>query len=193
MDGLKILILGLILSWQSANAAVIELSGLMSYGKTDFADGYKSTQKSYTGSVDFKFTQVSSLQFEYTNRVTKVSYPVNVGINLPYYLSEATTYKDKIYSFNWVQNLVPSKWIIQPYFLIGGGKMRRELTREYPELGLKQTVIQHVTTGTGGVGLRLFMTKNMAIKGEMKTYVPKFSFSRWKENQQYSIGLSWVF
>jgi len=193
MDGKKLLILFSFFLAQPSFAAVIELSGMFSYGKTDFADGYKSTQRSYSGSIDFKFTSVSSIQFEYTNRETKISYPVNVGVNLPYYLSEATTYNDKIYSFNWVQNLVPQKWIIQPYFLIGGGKMRRQLTREYPELALKQTITQHVTNGTGGVGLRLFMTKNMAIKSEMKTYVPKFTFSRWKENQQYSVGLSWVF
>jgi hypothetical protein len=193
MDGKKILLLAFLFWTADARAALVELSALVSYGKVDFADGYKSSQRSYSGSIDFKFTQVSALQFEYTDRSTKISSPINVGGALPYYTQEATTYRDKIYSFNWVQNLVSSKWIIQPYFVFGGGKMKRRLTREYPELGLSQSITQNVTNGTAGLGLRIFLTKSMAIKSEMKTYVPKFQFSKWKENQQYSVGLSWVF
>lgn len=196
MDGKKILLSCFFLHFLlvgEAKAALVEISTLFSYGKVDFADGYKSTQRSYTGSIDFKFTQVSALELEYTDRTTKVSYPTNIGGNIAYYVQETTTYKDKIYSFNWVQNLVSSKWIIQPYFVVGGGKMKRLLRREYPELGLSQDVVQNVTSGTGGFGIRLFLTKNMAIKSEAKTYVPKFQFSKYKENQQYSVGLSWVF
>ncbi len=195
MDGKKILFLIATFLWPvfCAHAAVVELSGLVSYGRVNFADGYKSTLRSNSGSIDFKFTQVSSIQFEYTDRITKVSYPTNVGGELAFYTPEATTYKDKIYSFNWVQNLVPAKWIVQPYVVLGGGKMKRQLRREYPELGVSQSVTQNVTTGTAGVGLRVFLTKTMAIKSEMKTYVPKFQFSKWKENQQYSVGLSWLF
>ncbi len=50
-----------------------------------------------------------------------------------------------------------------------------------------------MTSGTGGVGLRLFLTKSLAFKAEMKTYVPNFQFSKWKENQMTSFGLSWMF
>jgi hypothetical protein len=116
-----------------------------------------------------------------------------VGAMLPYYTQEATTYRDKIYSFNWVQNLVSSKWIIQPYVVFGGGKMSRKLIKEYPELGLKDTAEENVVTGTGGVGIRIFLTRNMALKGEFKAYVPKFHFAQWKENQLLSGGLSWLF
>lgn len=196
MDGKKILIasmLALVFGLTEAKAAVIELSGMLAYGKTDFADGYKSTQRRYTGSIDFKFTPVSALQFEYTDSRTDVSYPVNIGAYLPYMVVEQSNYKDKIYSFNWVQNLVPSAWIIQPYIVFGGGKMKRTFTRSYPELRLSQTLVQDVTNGTGGVGIRIFFTKRMAIKGEVKTYVPDFRFSKWKENQLFSTGLSLVF
>jgi hypothetical protein len=41
--------------------------------------------------------------------------------------------------------------------------------------------------------LRLFLTKNMAIKSEFKTYVPNFHYKQWKENQNTSFGLSWLF
>lgn len=198
MDGKVVLLLsllGLFMGVGESRAAVIELSGMLAYGKADFADGYKSTQRRYTGSIDFKFTSVSALQFEYTDSTTKVSYPINLSSMLitPRTTTQAISYRDKIYSFNWVQNLVPSKWIVQPYVLLGGGKMQRRLTKEIPELGLSESEVQNVTTGTGGMGLRIFLTRNMAIKGEMKTYVPKFQFSKWKENQLFSVGISWVF
>lgn len=186
-------ILSLFLFASPAYSAVIEVSGMVAYAKADFADGYKSVQRRYTTSLDFKFTAVSALQFEYTDSTTKVSYPTNVGTLLPYFTTEAITYKDKIYSFNWVQNLVSAKWILQPYVVFGGGRMTRKYSKEYPEFGLSEQVTQNVTTGVGGAGLRLFLTRNMAVKGEMKTYVPDFRFSKWKENQLLSVGISWLF
>jgi hypothetical protein len=198
MDGKKILFFTFFVSlfseFSPAFAANIELSGMVAYGRSSFSDGYNSIQRRYTGSIDFKFTPVSALQVEYTDSTTKISFPVrlsNLFLN-PSYVTESTTFRDKIYSFNWVQNLVPMKWLIQPYVIFGGGKMQRNLLREYPELGISDTVTQSVANGTAGVGLRIFLTKNMAIKGEAKTYVPKFQFSKYKENQMFSVGVSWL-
>lgn len=196
MDGKKLLIiLSLACGCVSdARAAALELSAMLAYSKADFADGYKSVQRRYTGSIDFKFTAVSALQVEYTDSTTKVSYPTNISMNVtPVIINENTTYRDKIYSFNWVQNLVPSTWLVQPYFVLGGGRMKRILFKEYSAYLQPQTVEQSVVTGTGGLGLRIFLTKSMALKGEVKTYVPKFHFSGWKESQSFSAGLSWLF
>ncbi|MGE3262626.1 MAG: outer membrane beta-barrel protein [Bacteriovoracia bacterium] len=196
MDGrtARFLILLLSLTIPSfAHAAQIELSGLVAYSKSHFNDGYDSMQRRYTASVSFKFTAISALEFEYADSVSKVSYETNVGGALKYNTPVAYTYKDKVYSFNWVQNLVPSKWIIQPYFVLGGGKMQRRAKEEYPEIGYSNTVTQNVTSGTGGGGLRIFLTRNMAIKLEARTYVPNFNFKKWKENQMTSAGLSWLF
>ncbi len=176
-----------------AAAAVIEISAMLAYSTSDFADGYKSTQRRYSGSMDFKFTPVSALQFEYMDSSTSISYNTTLGQVLTTPTREAITYLDKVYSFNWVQNLVPSKWIIQPYFVIGGGRLTRRYTDELPEFGFKQVTTQNVVTGTGGLGIRLFFTRSMAIKAEAKTYVPNFQFSKWKENQMLSVGLSWMF
>lgn len=176
-----------------SHAAQVELSGLVAYSKSNFSDGYQSMQRRYTTTVAFKFTSVSALEFEYTDSTSQASYFTDVGKYLSHLTRQHLTYKDKIYSFNWVQNLVSSKWIIQPYVVIGGGKIRRRYTEAFPEFGYERTVTQSVTTGTGGVGLRLFLTRSMAIKIEAKTYVPSFNFKKWKENQMMSAGLSWVF
>jgi hypothetical protein len=178
----------------SAMAAVVELSAMISYTKEDLPNGYKSTQHRYTGTVDFKFTQVSAIEFEYTDSRTNVAYPTTVGTFLPIATTETVLQHDRVYSINWVQNLVPSKWILQPYFVIGGGRMVQKYADTIPTYGITvQEFAQDVTVGTGGLGCRLFFTHNMALKAEAKTYVPKFHFRDWKQDEQLSIGLSWSF
>lgn len=197
MDGrtsrfLLILFAGVFCAPQS-HAAQVELSGMVAYSKSNFSDGYDSMQRRYTSSLSFKFTAVSAIEFEYTDTVTKTSYLTNVASKLVYMTRVAYTYKDKVYSVNWVQNLVPSKWLIQPYVLVGYGKMQRKAKEEYPEFGVTTEVTQFVNSGTGGGGLRIFLTRNMAIKLEARTYVPNFNFKKWKENQMTSAGISWTF
>lgn len=195
MDGkaLRLLLAGFLLIATPAEAALIELSALFSYGRARYSDGYSSDQWRYSGSIDFRFTPVSALQFEYINTTTKVSYPVNVGVIIPQNTLQASRYEDKVYSFNWVQNLVPAKWLIQPYIKVGGGRMERVQTIEFPQYGLRQTETLKVVTGVGGVGLRIFLTKSMALKGEFASYVPDFKFKEWRDNQLFSTGLSWLF
>lgn len=176
-----------------ANAASVELSAMLALTKSEFSDGYKSETRRYTGSVAFKFTAVSALEFEYTDSLTQTSFTTTLGGLLLRPTKQEVTYKDQIYSFNWVQNLVSSKWILQPYFVIGGGRMTRKVTITLPEVPYSQNSSQNVTQGTGGLGLRIFLTKAMAIKAEVRTYVPDFKFSKWKETQMTSVGLSWMF
>jgi hypothetical protein len=196
MDGIIVrilLVLCLLASGEKAQAASIELSGLVAYGKTELAnEGYHSMQRRYTGTISFKFTAVSALEFEYTDSVTNYSYLTDVGQVFSHLTKEEITSKDKIYSFNWVQNLVSSKWLIQPYVVFGGGRMVHSYTQNFPEFGYTGSVTQNVVTGTAGVGMRIFLTRNLAVKAEMKTYVPKFHFKAWKENQMLSVGLSWL-
>jgi hypothetical protein len=195
MDGKTIRFLALLclLAPFPCRAAVVEISGLLALSKSDFADGYRSDTRRYTGSIAFKFTQVSALEIEYTDSTTKTSFPTTLGKLLLKATNQAVTYRDQVYSFNWVQNLVSSKWIIQPYFVFGGGRMVRKVTIELNEYGYREETVQNVTSGTGGVGLRIFLTKALAFKAEAKTYVPNFQFAKWKENQMVSLGLSWAF
>lgn len=178
---------------RSASAAVIELSGMIAYSSADLGDGYTSLQRRYTGTIDFKFTAVSALEFEYTDSYTEFANPSYLDGILTTPIKEVTTYKDRIYSFNWVQNLVSTKWILQPYFIIGGGHMSRHYTQSYPDIPFSQDSTQNVVTGTGGLGVRLFLTRSMAIKVEAKTYVPNFQFAKWKKDEAVSAGLSWSF
>jgi len=189
-------LLALVIVWLAAapcaGAAVVEISAMAAYSSSKFDTNYTSEMHRYSGTFDLKFTAVSAIEFEYTDETTNYSYPSDLGL-LARATQEQTSYKDTIYSVNWVQNLVSSKFILQPYFVIGGGRMTRKYTMSLPEFGFGQTTTQNVFTGTGGVGLRLFLTRSMAIKGELKSYVPNFQFSKWKDNQALSLGLSWAF
>jgi hypothetical protein len=177
----------------AAKAAQVEISGLVSYSNADFGGGFSSVERRYSGTVDFKFTAVSALEFEYTqsySSYTSQSYLDGILVNP---IKEIVSYNDTVYSLNWVQNLVSAKWILQPYFVIGGGRLIRHYSDSYPDVPFTTTMSQNVFTGTGGLGLRLFLTRNMAIKGEAKTYVPNFQFSKWKQDEALSVGLSWTF
>lgn len=198
MDGIivRVFLLLCLFSYSERAQAVaaVELSGLVAYGKTELAnENYRSRQLRYTGTVSFKFTSVSALEFEYTESTTKYSYLTNIGTIFPHLTREDIVSKDKIYSFNWVQNLVSSRWLIQPYLVFGGGRMVRYYSQSFSEFGYSSSISQNVTSGTAGVGLRIFLTRNLAVKAEQKTYVPNFHFKSWKENQMLSIGLSWLF
>jgi hypothetical protein len=175
-----------------AHAAVVEISAMASYSTSKFNTDVTSVSRRYTGSVDLKFTAVSAIEFEYTDELSEYSFPSDLGL-LASPTKEQESYKDTIYSLNWVQNLISAKYILQPYFVIGGGRMTRKVTMSLPEFGYGQTTTQKVFTGTGGVGVRLFLTKSMALKGELKTYVPNFQFSKWRDNEAFSAGLSWAF
>ncbi len=178
---------------QQANAAVIETSLMASYGRANFSDSYSYMERRYSGSIEFKFTAVSGIQFEYTDSYSRSTYDTTVGSLLPTTTKETTSYRDKVYSFNFVQNLVPAKWLIQPYFKVGGGRLDRVYAQEIPEFHIKQVITQRQNTGVGGLGLRIFLLRNLALKGEFNTYVPDFRFSKWKDNEQFSAGISWLF
>ncbi len=178
---------------ETARAAGIEISGMAAYSSANLGGGYSTLSRRYTATVDLKFTQVSAIEFEYTNSYSEYTSQNYLSGLVSTPIKEQEIYKDNIFSLNWVQNLVSTKWIIQPYFIIGGGRMNRHFTDSYPDVPYSQSVSQNVFTGTGGAGLRLFLTRSMAIKIEAKTYVPNFQFSKWKDNEMISAGLSWAF
>jgi hypothetical protein len=197
MDGKKLLSLSfaaIFFAAAPAHAAVVELSALYAYSKSQF-DEYKSEQRRYTGSIEFKFTQVSSIQLEYTDSYSENTGLTTIGSMVLERTPLLTTYRDKIYGVNWVQNLVPAKWIVQPYFVVGGGKVFRKASQTRPLVANDPTITdsQNSTTGTLGLGLRIFLLQNMALKTEFKSYVPDFKIKKWKDNQMLSVGLSWLF
>lgn len=177
----------------SAMAGAIELSGMISYGRSNLGDGASSRQNRYTAEVAWRFTKVSAFELAYSTSRTKITQPVNLNSVIFTTVNQTTIYDDEVYSASWVQNLVPSSFIIQPYAKLGGGRLIRKQRAEYSALFAAQELTQKSVTGVAGLGLRIFLTRNMALKGEFVTYVPKFRFKEWQDSQNFSGGLSWMF
>src|SRR3989344_803971 len=177
------------------HAAVFELSGAVAYGKANLGPNASSRQNRYTAEFAWRFTKVSAIELSFMRTRSKMSQTVALNSVLVPTLTQALTYDDDVYSASCVQNLVPANFIIQPYFKVGGGRLIRKQKAEYSNQTIieNQEISQRVETGVGGVGCRLFLTKSMALKGELVTYVPRFQFSKWKDSQMFSVGLSWIF
>jgi hypothetical protein len=188
-----IFICGLLSMASDSQAGALEISGTIAYGKANLGKNAYSRQNRYSAEIAWRFTKVSAFEASYMRSRTKISQPISLDFLLFQTINQAVTYDDQVISLSWVQNLVPSSFIVQPYFKVGGGRLFRRQTVEYSALFSKQVVSQKSDTGVGGLGLRIFLTKNMALKGEVVTYVPKFRFSTWKDSQMFSVGLSWIF
>ena len=190
-----LLILCPLLVWiEHSEAAVIETSAMLSYSKSTISDTASSRQNRYTASIAFRFTKISAVELSYSVAHTKLSQQLNFTDSILFStISQSTMVDDQVISISWIQNILPAKYIIQPYFKIGAGKLRRRQKVEFSALLSTQEQTQKSETGVVGLGIRIFLTKHMALKGEFVTYVPKFQFSKWKESQHFSAGLSWLF
>lgn len=197
-DGMR-LILAVIMGWALlqptiAPAGVFEISGTVAYSTSNLNSLSYSRQNRYSAELAWRFTQVSAIEISYMRSRTKIAQTIPLQSMLYPSITQTVLYDDHVYSASWVQNLVPATWILQPYFKIGGGRLNRKQKVDYSvPLIPNQEANQKVDTGVAGFGARLFLTKSMALKGEFVTYVPKYRFSKWKDAQMFSVGLSWIF
>lgn len=174
---------------REASAAAVELSALVSYNRSEINADTVSRQNRYSGAIEFYFTAISSIKFSYTYARTRIKQPTNISF-APTLNVEI---EDKVLSMNWVQGLLPSKFAIQPYLQIGGGRMWRSRSNEFPDFPLFNSEgSDRNETAVGGAGLKIKITKRINLKGEFTVLVPEFRFSQWKKNQYFSVGLSWI-
>ncbi len=103
-----------------------------------------------------------------------------------------TTFHDRIYSGNVVQQLVPKSWPVQPYVKLGLGQLNREATGTYA-LGTAPPTILDSVTVILGLGMRIYITKIFAIRAEATSYVQGGVIDTWDKNLSYNVGLSAVF
>ncbi len=173
----------------------VEISSMFSYGKSDLGNGAFTKQTRYSFSVGLRFTKVSAIEVSYLKSQTKNFSPDVLDSLVSEVIDQTLTYDDQVYSASWVQNLLSSKYILQPYFKVGAGRLIRKQRVDYTGILASESTeaIQESVTGVAGVGLRLFLLKNMALKGEFVSYMPKFRLSTWKDSQLFTAGLSWLF
>lgn len=192
---------GLIVHTFSATSAysqdrpLVEISSMFSYGKSDLGNGAFSRQNRYSFSVGLRFTQVSAIEVSYLTSRIKNFTPSILETFVAGSVDQTVTYDDQVYSASWVQNFVSSKFMVQPYFKVGAGRFIRKQKVSYTGVLADDgsEIVQESVTGVAGLGLRIFLLKNMALKGELVSYMPKFRLSTWKDSQLFTAGLSWLF
>jgi len=159
-----------------ADAGVFELSGSFSFAKNRIDANNRSKRVSYRGAFGFHFTQVSGVELSYSMITTQYESSLNAGI----------TVKDRIYSFRWVQSLVPRNTPVQPYIKVGVGQLNRNASGLIS--GKTDAVILDLA-----VGIRIFVSQQIAFNLEVNSYPEGGNISTWDENLLLSAGGSFYF
>ncbi|MEV9259187.1 hypothetical protein AB0147_30040, partial [Klebsiella pneumoniae] len=93
---------------------------------------------------------------------------------------EDTTFHDQIYGVNWVQSLMDKNFPIQPYFKVGIGQLNREASGTYA-IGASPPSILDEVTGILGVGMRIYLTRSIGLRGEFTTYLSGGNINTWRD------------
>jgi hypothetical protein len=166
-----------------AEGGVFEISGGISYSRSNYTNGNYSWSKRIGASFGYHLSQFSEIElaFQDVYSVTAIS-----GF-------ENTTFHDQVYSLNWVQSILPKTFAVQPYLKLGVGQLNREASGTYG-MGLASppAIVDSVTVIIGA-GLRIYLTRTFAIRAEASSYLTGGSISTWKDNVATTIGLSYLF
>lgn len=166
----------------TAQAGTFELSFGASYSSSDYGNGSFSWNRRIGGSIGYYFFSITELELAYQDVVdqTKIT-----GF-------QDTTTHDIVVSLNVVQTLVPKSFPVQPYIKLGAGQLYREAKGTYAGGAAPPAVIGSLTV-IGGAGLKIYITRNFAIRGEATTYMVGGVLSSWKDNIALTGGVSLLF
>ncbi len=184
MDGIgrKIMILLALLSAGPALAGTFEFSLGGSFNQSNYGGGNYSWDRRWGGSIGYYFLALSQVELSFQD--------VTDRTNISGY--EDTTFHDQIFSLNWVQSLAGKTFPLQPYVKAGIGQLNREATGNYASgASPPRTVAQ--LTGIVGAGLRVYITRAFAIRGEATSYLVGGNISTWQDNFALNLGISLAF
>lgn len=165
----------------TARAEGIEISSGFSFTRTNYgSDGGEnfSWVRRYGATVGYKFSLLSSIEFSIQESVDRTKI-------LGY---EDTIFTDRVYSLNWIQNLFTLA-AIQPYFKIGAGQLNREASGSYAN-GASPNPQTDSLTAVIGLGTRIYVTRNFAVRTEVTSYLTGGSIRTYKDNVGMTIGAS---
>lgn len=182
MKGLVFAVLGVMLFpiVSLANEFEISLSG--SFRRSAYTAGNYAWTRRWSGSVGYHVSGLAEIEFAFQDVVDRTL--------LQGY--EDTTFHDKIYSANWVQSLWGREWMVQPYGKVGIGQLNRDASGSYAT-GESAVVLYDRLTGVLGVGARLRLMQNLAIRCEATTYLSGANIQTWQDNVSFVSGLSILF
>jgi hypothetical protein len=163
-------------------AGTFEFSGGLSYSKSTFSDDSYEWNRRWGLSVGYYFFTVSEVELSFQDVTTRTKI---TGY-------QDTPFHDQIFSINWVQTCAPKDFPVQPYLKLGVGQLNRDAQGSYaggaaPPLGLGQITV------VLGVGLRVSITKHVALRGEGTSYLVGGSLKSWADNFGLTFGASFYY
>lgn len=159
-----------------------EISAMGSYSKTSYSSYSYSTTRRYTATIGINITSVTEIEASYTYTDTFLNQD-------PYQTSKTN---EQILGLSLIQSLFPKKWFVQPYLKAGAAQYNRRQTGTLRGIPTVPSYSKSPSALLGG-GLRIFFTKNFALRSELVTYLPDFHMSQAKDNFSIQVGFSFHF
>lgn len=165
-----------------ARSSRLEISFGFSYNRTNYSETSFSWTRRWGASLGYHLTELTEIELGFQDvwdRNQIIGY-------------EDTTFHDQIYSINWVQSFVGRAYPIQPYLKGGVGQLNREAQGTFGN-GASPPAILDSVTGIAGVGMRIYLTRNFAIRSEFTSFIAGGRISTWRDNLSYTLGGSFFF
>jgi hypothetical protein len=165
-----------------AKAGVFELGGAFSYSHNAYQGGSETWTRSWTGTFGYYFTADSEIEFSYQDSTNNETVP-NV---------QDITYRDRVYSVNFVYYLAEDTSRVRPYVRAGVGQLNRDMSGSY-QGGYKPGAALDQLTVIGGIGIKAKLSGRFGLKAEVVDYLAGGGISKWRDNMQVNIGGSLYF
>lgn len=162
-----------------AAAGTFELSLGASYSSSNYGGGNFNWSRRFGGSIGYYFFSVTEIELSYQDALERTKI-----VNF-----QDTTTHDIVLGLTIVQGLTPKSFPIQPYIKLGAGQLYREAQGSYSG-GAAPPAILGSLTFIGGAGLKIYITRNFAIRGEATTYIAGGVLSTWQDNFALTGGIS---
>lgn len=164
------------------SAGYWEISTGLNYNRSTYSGGSYSWTRRLGGSVGYNFSDSSSIELAYQKSRDRNHYE---GF-------EDSVYDDTVKSVNMTWNLLGKQAIVQPYLKAGIGQLNR---RAQVTLSTTQSQNQSLdqVTGVIGGGIRLYLTKQFAIRFEATSYLSGAKIKTWRDNFGSTLGGSFYF
>lgn len=166
----------------TSHAGGIELSGTGMYSKTKYSSTDYNKNTRLVGSIGYSFFTFSEIELSY-QKATDRTFIANY---------QDITLRDEVYSANYMQNLLPQSSPIQPYAKGGVGRLHRKINGSYYNTPAPDRTINQLTVVLGA-GMKIFLTRAFAIRGEATSYLQQGRIRSWKDNVSATVGITMHF
>jgi hypothetical protein len=166
----------------SAEAGVFELGGAFAYNHNAYAGGSETWMRSYTATFGYYFTADSEVEFSYQDSTNEDFEP----------LVQDITYRDRVYSINFLYHLAEENATFRPFCRAGLGQLNRDMTGWYQGGYTPGGRLDQVTV-IGGLGVKAKIVGRFSLKAEVTSYLSGGNISSWKDNITINIGGSFYF